>query len=279
MSYIPICIEDGYNTSYIDSVLIALFYKTNSYTDALLNKYTQNYSIIYLQELIKNKFIDALHKNFSINSCIINEIRNYSFVMGWDKYSSYLNELCSPINFFIFLNTLFEGDTINIEINQIKDGIFNTNNKFNSLQTIILNPTKNTSIRELFISWISDNIIGFDQNNMFNCYKLINIPNYICFDIKRNNEIYKIDLMKKIKFFSNSDPTQNYLTWIIHGIICYSGINYYSLIYCNNNWIEVNSSNIPSFKIIDLSDDDEIERIQTEVVFVIYILNKLLSDE
>jgi hypothetical protein len=232
-----------------------------------------------LQELIKNKFIEPLHKKFSISSSIINEIRNYSFIMGWDKHASYLNELSSPIDFFIFLNTLFEGDTINIEINQIKDGVFNTNNNFNSLHMINLTPVDNTSIKELFIKWISDNIIGFDQNNMFNCYKLLNIPNYICFNIKRNKEKYKIDLMKKIKFFSNSDPTQNYLTWIIHGVICYSGKKYYSLIYCNDNWIEVNSSIVPSFRTIDLSDDDEIERIQNEVVFVIYILNSLPTDE
>lgn len=279
MSYIPICIEDGYNTSYIDSVLIALFYKANSYTTLLLEKYTENNSVIYLQELIKTKFIDALHKNYSINSNIINEIRNYAFIMGWDNYSSYNNELCSPVDFFIFLNKLFEGDTINIEINQIKNGVFNTNNKFNLLQTITLSPTKNTSIRELFISWISDNIIGFDQNNMFNCYKLINIPNYICFAITRNNQKYKIDIMKQIKFFSNSDPTQNYLTWLIHGIICYSGKNYYSIICCNNNWIEVNSSKIPSFNVIDLSDDEEIDRIQIEVICIIYTLNKLSSDD
>jgi len=279
MSYIPICIDDGYNTSYIDSVLVALFYKTNPYTNILLEKNPQKHSVIYLQELIKTKFIVPLHKNFSISSSIINEIRNYALIMGWDEHSSYLNELSSPIDFFKFLNQSFEGDSINIEINQIKDGIFDTNNKYNLLQTISLAPTKDTSVRELFISWISDNILGHEHNNMFNCYKLINIPNYICFDIKRNNNRFKIDLMKKIKFFSNADPMQNYLTWIIHGVICYSGKNYYSLIYGTNNWVEVNSSKVPSFNQIDLSDYDEIERIQSEVVFVIYILNKLLTDE
>ena len=55
-------VEDGMNTSYIDSLLIALFYKHNNNILTELDKKPQKSCGIYLQELIKEKFIEQAKK-------------------------------------------------------------------------------------------------------------------------------------------------------------------------------------------------------------------------
>jgi hypothetical protein len=67
------CVEDGYNTSYIDSVLIALFYKP-THLHELLTQLPEKTMFSYLQELIFSNFVEQVRKNYSVNSGMKYEI-------------------------------------------------------------------------------------------------------------------------------------------------------------------------------------------------------------
>ena len=79
--------------------------------------------------------------------------------------------------------------------------------------------------------------------------------------------------MKNIKFFKNSDPTQAYIKYKIHSLVCYDGSNYYSVLTTyNNKWIILKENKVPSLEYILMSDYDITDKIKKEVVFVIYTL-------
>ena len=98
METFPI-VENGYNTSYIDSLLIALFYKNSSIIDVLENEPTIP-EVYYLQELIKFKFVNQIKKGYSIFFQSINEIRNYSIIYGWNTKGN-IDEQQSCIEYYI----------------------------------------------------------------------------------------------------------------------------------------------------------------------------------
>ena len=102
------------------------------------------------------------------------------------------------------------------------------------------------------------------------------IPSYVSFYLNRNkNNNVMVDIMRKIKFFNNCDPTQNYIKYKIHSLICKDeSNNYYSVLTTyNNKWIMLTENKIPSLEYIILNDDDLNEKIKKEVVFVMYTLD------
>ena len=85
--------------------------------------------------------------------------------------------------------------------------------------------------------------------------------------------------MKKIKFFNNTDSTQKYIQWKIHSVICNEGDNFESShYYCiitdyNNNWFMFDDRKIPNLTEIDMSNDDIIDKIRKECMFITYVIN------
>jgi len=272
-------IEDGYKTSYITSLLTALFYKSNFNIESILNTFPDIPSGLYLQELIKDNFVELIRKNFSINNNNINEIRNYILINNYNLNNFTINQEDIG-NFYKFLIDYLCGEYINFEIFKIIDNSSIVINKTIKLPYISINPTCNITIKQLFINWISKYI---KKNNTYS-YRLINIPSYICFyinrfynDGKKNN--YEVDIMKKIKFFNNSEYSQKFITWKIHSIVCNEGekfeeSNYYSVILdYNNKWLMMNTKTFPTIKYIDMSDDDTIDKIRKDCMFIIYVIN------
>jgi hypothetical protein len=278
-------IEDGYNTSYIDSVLICLFYKQD--INFILEETPKKQEGFYLQELIKNKFVNPIQRNYSITSNIMNEIRNYSVICGWSSDGNITdNKDCTE--YLCFLLDIFNSKPLQFEIFQIENNIIKDNPQIISTQYINLIPQKDDTIHNLLQYWINSKIFYPDEN-IIQCYKLVNIPQFIICHINRfdknirNN--FKINIMKHIKFFNINDQTQKYIKWKIHGIICqknnidlskkknnYEKGQYYSICttYEKNQWILFDNKMIPSFKIIDLKDETIKEKIMTDVVIVIY---------
>jgi hypothetical protein len=280
---IPCVVENGYNTCYIDSLLVSLFYKNNDNLLNILETTPIKPEGIYLQEIIKLKFVEAIQRNYSISSCTMNEIRNYSIICGWSQDDDIDGQKdCSK--FYNFIANLFNIQPLEFEILEIKDNILTNNSKKISLQNISLNLTRDDSIKNLLSYWINSELTNNNITaNIYNCYKLINIPQFIVLNInrfdyqgKRNN--YKLDIMKRIKFFGISDTTQNYLKWKIHSIICFRGENfnsghYYSIVLTNNKKYQLFDDNlIPSFQQIELEDSDIKEKIMLEAVMIIYVL-------
>lgn len=69
-----IIIEDGGNTDYISVLLFGLFYKGN---DDILSIEPLDRNVIYLQSLIKIKFVDEIRDDKCVFGSVLNEIRNY----------------------------------------------------------------------------------------------------------------------------------------------------------------------------------------------------------
>ena len=80
-------IEKSYNTSYIEAVITALF--SNTCFENLLLDIPEKIEFIYLQELIMKKFVSNIRKFYSVESSVINEIRNYSAVCGWNNNENF----------------------------------------------------------------------------------------------------------------------------------------------------------------------------------------------
>ena len=279
---VPCVVENGLNTCYIDSLFIGLFYKKTPYTNYILDNTPKKPDAYYLQELIKNKFINPIQRNYSISSNIINEIRNYSVICGWSQDGDITNQKdCSE--FFIFLMELFNIPPLEFEIFQFKDNKLIDNNQKSLLPFIPLNPNKDDTIKNLLQCWINSKVYS-PVHNILHCYKLSNIPQFIVLNINRfnnngNRTNYKIDIMKRIKFFGINDQSQNYLKWKIHSIICHKGNtihsgHYYTITTTyDKKWLLFDDMIVPSFEQIDLEDEDIIEKIMLEAVLLIYTLD------
>ena len=274
---IPCVIEGGYNTSYITSLLSALFYKENEHLKSILLQQPNNKSGYYLQDIIKVNYIEPMRKHYTIKSDILNEIRNYLFINGFLPNENILNtfKIQSISDLYLFLSEYLNSQKMEFDITKIKDGKLIETDNLHKLSMIELKVNnKNTSIRELFLNWISSVLLK--EQEEYYCYKLKDIPSYLCFHLKRDKqeENVMVDIMNKIKFFKNSDPTQNYIKYKIHSLICFDGKNYYTcMIGYNNKWIMLNENIIPSMHYISMADDDITEKIKKEVMFIIYTLD------
>lgn len=266
-------IKGGYNTSYINSLLTSLFYRKNEYINELLNIEPINPAGYYLQEIIKKKFVEPISKHYSINSDVINEIRNYLIING------YLNDLNifdsiksnSLDNLYDFISDFLNGEKMVFEIIKIKDGQVIEKNKYYKKNLIRIDiTTHNTSIRKEFIKWIDTSLLN--NNNDLYTYELKNIPTYICLYFNRLENNSNIDIMKQIKFFKNCNSQQSCIKYKIHGIVCKNNNSFYSVFYNNNKWIMFTENKIPSFEYISLNDYDIIDKIKLEVIFVIYTI-------
>jgi hypothetical protein len=292
LEIIPCVIEGGYNTSYINAMLSAFFYKDNLYLNKLLDSNPSKSSAFYLQELIKTNYIEPLRKHYSLKSNIINEIRNYLFINGYLSNENIITSMKShSVNtLFTFLSEYLNGNKLEFDITKIKDGVIVEKDIIYKTSLIKLNVNTDTnqnnftSIKSLFLKWLYDEV--FFKQEEFYCYKLKDIPPYLCFYLDRNmndmndmndmnvkKDNIMVDIMKNIKFFKNSDPTQAYIKYKIHSLICYDGTNYYSVLTTyNNKWIQLKENKIPSLEYILMSDYDITDKIKKEVVFVIYTL-------
>jgi hypothetical protein len=258
-----IIIEGGYNSSYIDNLFISLFYVETQY-DKILNIKCKNPSFEYLKTLIKYKMIEKIKNNFSIETKLINEMRNYCVICGWKKNENML-ALYDISDFYSFFAINFSDSLIIYEIEELKD----IKKSISFIEIDIIKYSFNKSLTTLVEHWICEN---FSETNNF---YLNNIPLMIPIYLKRlNNNIFdnrQIDIMKKLKI------KNNITTWKIHAIICYSEIcpRYYSLI-CNNyklnQWILYDNTLKPSFVITDIKNNEIANKIKTECVMVFYKL-------
>ncbi len=282
---IPCVIEGGYSTSYINALLSALFYKNNEHLQHLLLSDPTNSSGYYLQEIIKTNYIEPLRRHYTIKSDILNEIRNYLLINGYLTNENIIKSIKSQsVNkLYEFLLDYLNGNKLEFEIMKIKDGILVDKDKDKTYKTSIINLdvskiNEETSIKKLFLNWLNTEILKEQED--YYCYNLKNIPSYISFYFNRNNNENNennimIDIMRKIKFFNNCDPTQNYIKYKIHSLICKDeNNNYYSVLTTfNNKWIMLTENKIPSMEYIILNDDDLNEKIKKEVVFAMYTLD------
>jgi hypothetical protein len=248
-------VENGINTSYIDTLLFSLFY--NTHCNDLLIELPENEYFGYLQDMILDNFIYPIRNGHTIKSNIINEIRNYSRLCGWKNNANIL-ELFNVIDYFDFLMNGIVKNILNIDIKLNDKNIKNM-----TMNYIMFNINKNTNVKSLLNKWQKSN------------YYFKEIPFIIPFYFNRkHDEIYshnKIDINKKIKF-----KNDNLNSWLIYSIICYvkstEHNSYYSLTLCNNTWYIFNNLNYPALSKIDITDTDIKFKIMQECIMVFYKL-------
>lgn len=264
-------VANGLNTSYIDSLLMALFYKS-SHLRSILSQYPDQSKFLYLQELINNNFIDNAKHYYSIDSSIMNEIRNYSIICGW-KEGGNITDLYTVTDYLKFLMLGIGFGQIDFEFVEFDEKV-----KTLSMNYIDVPILENTDVKLLLEKWYDDNI----KKSTILCNRFKEIPVMIPIYFNRNNTQYislQVDIKKKIKFKKNYDCTQNLASWSIHALICFSnsgGGNYYSIININlNEWYMFSNDKLPSLIQINLSDPNIANKIKQECILAIYKLDNI----
>lgn len=238
---------DGYNTSYISSLLMALFY-IPSQLDVILENECLNINKMYLQDLIKYNFVNNIRQHISINEEILNEIRNYSHYCGWLEITELLN-LANINDYYIFIAKSFEIKPIELK------------NNSDLCYTIKLRlKNKCHDIHELLYTWLEKNIIT-------------NAPQIVTLYLDRSKQKKSmVDIKKYIQPHKyNLDHHYTNIIWEIQSIICFENI-YYSLIYHCNKWYLYNEKNIPAIHEIDIKNKNIIEITQKNCILIIYTI-------
>lgn len=279
----PCVVENGLNTCYLDALFAAMFYRP-SIIDGILEKDPKDASAIFLQELIKMKFVEPLRRHYSISENIMNEIRNYAVICGWCKDDDYVDEQQDVSEFYIFLINLLSVQYIEFEKTATDEDFKVVSSVKEKLPYIPLHPVDDShSVRDLLKIWIDLNIVELQNKTYHHYYKLSNIPSYIPLHINRFNVTgerikTKIDIMERIMFFNINDTTQKNLRWKIHSIVCHTGEtmksgHYYTVLLTNDRkWLLFDDKHIPSIKQIDINDYDIRDTIMMECMFLFYVL-------
>lgn len=270
-------VANGFNTSYIDSLLMAIFYKS-SHLKSLLTQYPEKSKFIYLQELISSNFLQNIKNGYSVDISIINEIRNYSIICGW-KENENITMLYPVTEYLTFLMNGIGFGQIDFEFVEF-DNMENEKVKTLSMNYIDVPILSNTNVKSLLDIWYNTNIKNYQSiphKILCNKFKEIPIMIPIYFNRKKGT-VYQVDIKKRIKFKKNNDSTQLKSSWIIHSLICCSNStgNYYTIL--NNDkddWIIFSNEKMPSLIKIDLFDEMNANIIKQECVLAIYRLDNL----
>lgn len=278
-----IVVANGFNTSYLDSLLVAMFYKS-SHLRSFLTQYPEKSKFIYLQELINNNFINTIKNGYSVDTSIINEIRNYSIVCGW-KEGENIADLYSVIDYMKFLMHGIGFGQIDFEFIEFNEfnNIENEKVKTMSMNYIDTIISENTNVKILLEKWYETNIKKPKTSNehfRILCNKFKEIPLMIpIFFNREKGTSYNVDIKKKIKFKKNNDSVQNNVSWIIHALICFSSFgsgSYYSIINTDvDKWFLFSNEKIPSLIEIKIYDPEISNKIKQECILAIYRLDNL----
>ena len=209
---IPFIVEKALNSSYIDSLFVALFFEPSHIQD-ILSEYPENISFMYLQELIHENFIWNMRRKYFIDSSTINEIRNYMVLCGWKNGSDVANTY-EVQDLYTFIINGFHKSKLNFSIkNNGKDDVLKMN-------YIELKVTKNDNIKNMLDEYFDRNIPE---------YYFVETPNFIPIYLNRGFETenaklnnFFVDIKQGISISkNNSNIYQKNLVWIIHSIVCY----------------------------------------------------------
>lgn len=264
-------VEDGYNSSYMTSLLIGLFYQNTNIVQILLNAEPFNINFIYFQEMVKHNFLDKIRKKMCIMSGCVNELRNFLFLNGFLNGYEIINE-CDVLYFYKFLLNNISNQTLLINDKEYQHIEFDMS----------MNSQENISVKSLLNTWLQKNTIYLKND-----FQGSHIPQIVPLYINRNGKPIKIDINEKIKLSKNVN-----VKWIINSVICFKDGKYYVLFKTKsdnmngstyfdcqggregkneeNNWYLFDNNSIPSLKQVAMNDPVVIEKIKEDCVFIIY---------
>lgn len=290
-------VENGGNTCYIDSLLMALFY-TPSHIDGVLNKKLKNDQYSYIQEFIMQKFVNRVRNGKSVSSEEINELRIILITNGWLDFNSIFQQ--QDVNeFYTFLLDKFDITPIELEKKIYTD---NNDNKtiieklpFIPLSLPYYKENNSIKVSDMLREWLYLGGVDIKRNNngIFNdvkdliSYQINNIPEFLTLSINRfpnieNRNNTDVVITKTLKPFSNLVNTDlKNVEWSFHSAVCHKGDNlqsghYYTLLFKKINkedkWYIFNDINIPSITEVSMNDKNIIKNIKQDCIFLIYQL-------
>lgn len=271
-------VENAGNTCYIDSLLVALFFQ-NTAISKMLSTDVKDALIIYLQEFIREKFVNPIRNCKSVLMDDVEMLRTLCFQIGWrnNNINEFYNQ--QDVNeFFIFIASLFENEQIKLEkkiITEMNEEI----NKNPDIETIPFIPlflpedVSNIAVKNMLMSWLNDNIYQNNEQTNLGVYNIINSPLLLPLSINRFNNLGErintdVIIQKKI--------TLTYNEWYFHAAICHQGESYksghyYTLIKTNDDkWFIFDDLQTPCMKECRMDDIEITNKIKKHCVFLIY---------
>lgn len=290
-------VENGFNTCYISSLLMALFYKA-SYLDVILQSEPKTDIFIYLQEIIKTKFVERVRNGTSVLADVMNEIRSIANICGWLNHEELMEQ--QDVNeLFAFIANQTNLPTIDIQRETITEGIEHKSD-LGEIETLpfltlpVPDDRDEISIKNLLDKWMNNNTVDIQRDTLkdgnkvvenvkgLNIYRIMNVPMTIGISLNRfgstthTRSQTKIDIQKRIKFHNTGCDADAGLKWRIHSIICHTGEtnksgHYYAVIFgSDNKWFRFNDQNVPSLEEINIKNDENMNVIKRECVFLFY---------
>lgn len=279
-------IENAINTCYIDSLLMSLLYKSTS-IDTILSKDLKDATAMYLQEYIKERFVNSIRNNKSVLKDDIEMIRVMCSHLGWQNHEEYINQQ-DVTDFYCFLMDTFEIEKISIQRNTVTETGNNLNNLIGEKELIPYIPLhlsemdQAISVKNMISQWQFDNIstisnnINIQKNACLNSYHILNSPSLIGMAINRfNNNGTRIQtsviIQKKI-CIGDKKTTE----WLFHAAICHRGNtiksgHYYALLSGNDSlWYIFDDSFVPCIQEVRMDDANVTNIIKKECIFLLY---------
>lgn len=242
-------IENIDNINYIESLIMALFFFKDTHIEELLDKDIENMIGIYLQEYIKEHFINTARDGKSILRTTIENLNILCKYLGWSGDST-VNE------FYQFLIDILEYPKIEM---------INTNglaNEFANPKIQIPYITLTPKEPECLISTMVHDWL--EHKHM--------LPNDILpIYIQRTEQISNINIQKKI-VINKYQP--NIIEWYFHSVICNKNGHYYTLLKSSDRYYIFDNIKIPCLKMIRMDNTDIKRSIMRECEFMIYVRNK-----
>lgn len=244
---------------YISNILMALFY-FKTHIEKILSNSMKDGKIVYMQEYIKNYFIDSVRANRSITYSILKNIIELFGDNNWPQ-CHYGNETSKLSSFYDFLMILFGVEPLRI--------IQNVDRNIHNVYAIQL------EIPSISAPATSVNIL--DLINNMKCH-MLNTPSFVCLSINRfiesNMNKLEVIIPKKIKLTTIDFLDKN--KWYFHSAICYDfdKKNYFTLLHENNTWLIYNCNNIPCLMEVKMDDICVTQLIKTSSLLILYKSNK-----
>lgn len=248
--YMDSIIENGYNTSYMSVLFVALFYyKSMVERYILIDNNSPKFAGLYLQKMISYNFVRRLREGLCITTKELNEIRLCAMVSGWRNSENikcaYLD--ADPIDFLCFVLALINSYPIETAMEQ--SGQINIDNVRN---IYMIEQTPDMNVKKTYWNWHIKN-------------KIINVPTIVIF--KLTNITHNFQINKKIQLFDNSEQYCG-LMWTFHCMICKNGSNDYTTIIDNGSClVSFLPNTIPHISKLSTTD---ICNIKNKTIYVIY---------
>lgn len=288
-------VENGGNTCYIDSLLMALFFNP-SHIDGVLNKKLSKEQYSYIQDYILHMFVNKVRDNCSVSADTINEMRVILTTNGWNDFDSIFEQ--QDVNeFFSFLADKFEITPIEFEkrIFVDKNESKVIKEKLHFIPLSLPSDSSTIKVPDMLKEWMHYNEVDIKREidneikdvKGLTTFNISNIPEFMVLSINRFTNLKErnssdVIITKTLKPFANTTNNDiKDIEWSFQSAVCHRGASpysghYYSLLFTKRDsedvWFIFDDLKTPCMEEVSMSDKDVITKIKKDCVLLIYQL-------